>query len=111
MPKKTSPIFSSSPEVCFGGTGGADQMKKLEVALTGRRPVDHYMAGKWEVIDVIEGMMPKGLTPYQGFLWGNAIKYMMRFMYKGTPVACLHKAETYIAWLRNSLEEQKSAKQ
>lgn len=96
MRKKTPPIFS-----------GTSEMKNLEVALSGRRPVDHYMAGKWEVIDVIEGMMPKGLTPFQGFLWGNAIKYMMRFMYKGTPVACLHKAATYTQWLRESLEKEK----
>jgi hypothetical protein len=95
MPEKTSPIFS-----------GASEMKALEVALKGRRPVSHYMEGKWEVIDVIEGMMPKGLTPLQGFLWANAIKYMMRFMYKGTPVACLRKAETYTQWLRESLEKE-----
>jgi hypothetical protein len=81
-------------------------VKRPAVVLTGRRPVEHYMAGRWEVIDVIEGMMPKGLTPYQGFLWGNAIKYMMRFMYKGAPVQDLQKATTYTGWLKESLDRK-----
>lgn len=82
-------------------------MKDFEVAVSGRRPVPHYMSGKWEVIDVIEGMMPAGLTPYQGFLWGNAMKYICRFMYKGKPADDLHKCTTYVKWLQESLEKEK----
>ena len=70
-----------------------------------RRPVSYYMTGRWEVIEVIEGMMPKKLTPYQGMLWGNVVKYVMRFMDKESPVADLHKAETYMRWLRGSVEK------
>jgi hypothetical protein len=70
---------------------------------TDRRPVGHYMQGRWEVIEVIDGMMPKTLTPYQGFLWGNAVKYVMRFPYKGKPVEDLTKATTYLNWLKESI--------
>jgi len=75
------------------------------VGPTDRRPVDHYMQGRWEVIEVIDGMMPKELTPYQGMLWGNVVKYLMRFMHKGKPVDDLHKSTTYTEWLIESLEK------
>jgi hypothetical protein len=81
------------------------EAKKVKVAMEGRKPVDHYMAGRWEVIDVIEGMMPPGLTPYQGMLWGNSVKYIMRFMLKRKPVDDLYKAETYLRWLRDDIKK------
>jgi hypothetical protein len=114
MPKNSSPVFSSEkPAIDWEKRWG----ELVEVTGTRiaqgekgavRRDVPHYTEGRWEVIDVIDGMMPKGLTPFQGFLWGNAIKYMMRFMYKGTPDACLQKAATYTNWLRHSLEKEKT---
>ena len=69
-----------------------------------RPPVPHYLQGQWEVIDVIRGMMPATLTPYQGMLWGNAVKYICRFPYKSAPVADLNKALTYLTWLRDDIE-------
>jgi len=82
-----------------------DESKEAKVAMEGRNVVPHYMAGKWEVIDVIQGMMPKGLTPYQGMLWGNAVKYIMRFTLKGKPMEDLAKAETYLRWLRDDMKK------
>ena len=90
----------------LGNFSGESEMKALGVALSGRRPVSHYMQGRWEVIEVIDGMMPKTLTPYQGFLWGNAVKYVMRFTYKGRPVEDLTKATTYLNWLKESLSKE-----
>lgn len=86
-------------------SGFPDETKEAKVALEGRNVVPHYMAGKWEVIDVIQGMMPEGLTPYQGMLWGNTVKYIMRFMLKGKPVQDLEKAETYLRWLRADIKK------
>lgn len=72
-----------------------------------RPPVDHYIHGQWEAIDVIRGMMPAGLTPFQGFLWGSAMKYMFRFPYKGAAAEDLHKAMTYAGWLKDDIEAGK----
>lgn len=101
MRKKSPGNFSGPCDIHSGGTGGTGPLGP-----TDRRPVAHYMAGRWEVIEVIDGMMPKELTPYQGFLWGNAVKYIMRFMYKGKPVEDLQKATTYINWLKESLSKE-----
>jgi hypothetical protein len=72
-----------------------------------RPPVDHYIHGQWEAIDVIRGMMPAGLTPMQGYLWGSAMKYMFRFQYKGAAAEDLHKAMTYTGWLKDDIEAGK----
>ena len=73
--------------------------------MSDRRPVPHYEQGKWQAIDVIEGMMPASLTPFQGHLWGCAMKYLLRAAHKGDAAVDLHKAETYTRWLRESMEK------
>lgn len=65
-----------------------------------RRPVPHYMNGGLEVIDILRTKMTE--EQYRGFCLGNALKYLFRFPYKGTPVEDLHKAETYTRWLRET---------
>jgi len=50
---------------------------------------NHYNAGRFEVIDVIEDW---GL----GFNDGNAVKYIGRHRHKGRPVEDLRKARWYI---------------
>ena len=63
-----------------------------------RKPVSHYMQGNMEVIDVIKGQLSQ--EEFKGFLWGNVIKYVLRFKYKGKPIEDLEKAKTYIGWLQ-----------
>lgn len=68
-----------------------------------RRPVPHYMNGGLEVIDILRAKLTT--EEYRGFCLGNALKYLFRYKFKGTPVEDLHKAETYTRWLREDLEK------
>ncbi len=67
-----------------------------------RRDVPHYTAGGIESLDVIRAKSSPEM--FQGFLYGNVLKYMMRYRLKGTPKQDLQKAQTYLGWL---IEEQK----
>ena len=69
-----------------------DRMPKI------KPPVDHYNRGVIQPIDFMESHF----TPdeYRGYLKGQIIKYISRYRYKGTPLADLTKAQTYLAWLR-----------
>jgi hypothetical protein len=60
-------------------------------------PVDHYNRGVIQPIDFMESHF----TPdeYRGYLKGQVIKYISRYRYKGSPIADLAKAQTYILWL------------
>lgn len=49
----------------------------------------HYQQGGLEAIDVIEAF---GL----GFCVGNALKYILRYRFKGTPLEDLKKARWYL---------------
>lgn len=71
----------------------------------------YYDAGGIETLDIIKAK----LTPeqYEGFLLGNAIKYLCRLNFKSIDLSDktrdAAKAANYIAWLRdfkeNSLRE------
>jgi hypothetical protein len=61
-------------------------------------PVAHYDRGSVQPIDFMEGNFTA--DEYLGFLKGQVIKYISRFRYKGTPIADLEKAQTYLGWLR-----------
>jgi hypothetical protein len=57
-------------------------------------PIDldsHYKTNKLEPFDVIADM-----GDLESFCRGNAIKYLMRYKHKGTPVQDLEKAKVYI---------------
>ena len=60
----------------------------------------YYDAGGIETIEVIKAK----LTPdeYQGFLKGNAIKYLLRAGHKGDAQRDIEKASTYTNWLLES---------
>ena len=62
-----------------------------------REPVNHYMAGGLEVIDILKAKMSP--EEFRGFLRGNALKYLFRYDHKGTAAQDLHKARTYLDWL------------
>lgn len=59
----------------------------------------HYIVGGIEVIDVIRAK----LTPsqFEGYLFGNVIKYILRYPYKDG-LRDLDKAAVYLKWLRTS---------
>lgn len=59
----------------------------------------HYTQGKIEVIDFIEDQK-------MGYHDGNAIKYICRYRYKGTPLQDLKKAKWYINRLIYKLEKE-----
>lgn len=71
-----------------------------------RRPVEHYMAGGLEVIDILKAKMTR--EQFQGFLRGNALKYLFRFDQKGTPVEDLKKAKDYTEWLLEEVSNDRS---
>jgi hypothetical protein len=56
----------------------------------------HYTAGKYEVIELIESITNSmELTPFEGYMLGNAIKYISRFKRKNG-IEDLEKAQWYI---------------
>ncbi len=58
---------------------------------------DHYNAGRFEVIDVIEDALDNETDPVAAYCIGNVIKYLMRRNHKhGSPVDCMRKAEWYL---------------
>lgn len=65
----------------------------------------HYTNGGIECIDAIRASM----TPenFEGYLKGNAIKYLWRYHLKGKPIEDLEKAMWYINLLHKELSSQK----
>ena len=64
---------------------------------------NHYNAGDIECIDAIRASM--SATEFQGYCKGNVEKYVWRYRYKAG-VQDLKKAEVYLKWLIESLEEE-----
>ena len=61
----------------------------------------HYTAGGIECIQAIKASMSP--EEYQGYLKGNALKYLWRFRHKNG-VEDLRKAQIYLGWLATELE-------
>lgn len=55
---------------------------------------DHYTLGGIETIDLIRAKLSR--EGFLGYLHGNAMKYLTRFMHKGNPVQDLEKCRWYI---------------
>ena len=55
---------------------------------------DHYNKGSIEAIEAIKASMPN--QEFNGYLKGNALKYLWRYDYKGKPVEYLRKCRWYI---------------
>jgi hypothetical protein len=55
---------------------------------------DHYNSGSIEAIEAIKASMPQ--NEFNGYLKGNALKYLWRYDYKGKPVEDLRKCKWYI---------------
>lgn len=54
----------------------------------------HYADRKFEVIDIMEDSMSR--EAFEGFLYGNVIKYIMRYKKKGNQLQDLEKARFYL---------------
>ena len=62
---------------------------------------DHYNKGAIEAIEAIKASMPE--HEFNGYLKGNALKYLWRYDYKGKPVEDLRKCRWYIERLIKEL--------
>lgn len=53
--------------------------------------------------------MKERMTPeqFEGFCWGNAIKYILRYGTKDTKLSDINKAIQYCMWIKERLEEDK----
>ena len=69
-----------------------------------RDPVPHYMRGKFECIDVMrEISTPEEFVAHCRL---TAFKYLWRLGEKDDPAKELKKAEDYVRWARERLEEE-----
>jgi hypothetical protein len=62
----------------------------------------HYTAGRFEAIDVIEETIDDSPEVIDGYLHGQALKYLLRLWLKGNPKQDAQKA----AWYLNRLIER-----
>jgi hypothetical protein len=62
---------------------------------------DHYNKGAIEAIEAIKASMPE--HEFNGYLKGNALKYLWRYDYKGKPIEDLRKCRWYIERLIKEL--------
>ena len=63
----------------------------------------HYNSGGIECIDAIKASMTR--SEFCGYLKGNTLKYLWRYMYKGKPQEDLAKAQWYLARLQEEARE------
>lgn len=63
----------------------------------------HYNRKGVEAIDAIEASMSR--EEFQGYLKGNVMKYIWRYLYKAKPLEDLKKAEWYLKRLIASHEQ------
>ncbi len=57
---------------------------------------EHYTAGRFEAIDVIEDAVQHAPDPVLGALQWQALKYLLRMWGKGNPAQDAAKAQWYI---------------
>ena len=62
----------------------------------------HYTQANMEVIDILKEVLTK--DEFIGYLRGNALKYQMRYKYKGNPGEDLQKAQWYVRRLEQEQE-------
>lgn len=58
----------------------------------------YYREMEYEPIEVIQSVMTD--EQFEGFLWGNIIKYAMRYGKKEDKVKTAEKIENYARWLK-----------
>lgn len=68
----------------------------------------HYTSTTLQPWDVMSAWQHPAQGPFEGFLWGNALKYLQRYRRKGKPVQDLEKAKHYIEQLLRELDNEHS---
>lgn len=82
--------------------------EKNYVSPDGRTPVDHYMRGGVECVDVMRAVStPEG---FQAHCHLTAFKYLYRLGEKDDPIHEVKKARDYLMWLQQSLEAEAAKK-
>ena len=66
---------------------------------------EHYTAGRFEAIDVIEDAVQHAPDPVLGALQWQALKYLLRMWGKGNPAQDAAKAQWYLTRLLAKLEQ------
>jgi hypothetical protein len=66
----------------------------------------HYCAGRYEVIDVLEDWVAHAPDPVAGGLQWNCLKYLGRLWLKQSPLIDARKARFYLDRLIQRLEAQ-----
>ena len=75
----------------------SEELTKIEY--TPVNPAHYQVAGLPEAIEIMQGLMTK--EQFEGFLWGNIIKYAYRYGRKGSKTDTAGKIE----WYANHLKE------
>lgn len=65
----------------------------------------HYKGATLEPIEIMQEYLSQ--EAFQGFLYGNIIKYSLRYQRKGTPKQDLNKCSQYLKWLRQAMDGEK----
>ena len=65
---------------------------------------EHYTAGRFEAIDVIEDAVQHAPDPVLGALQWQALKYLLRMWSKGNPAQDAAQAQWYLSRLLAKLE-------
>lgn len=63
----------------------------------------HYNVGEIEVFDALRMLKPE---EFKGFMKANAIKYIGRCEYKGTPIEDIDKAIFYLERLKDRIKKE-----
>ena len=66
----------------------------------------HYVSTNLQPWDVIVSWQHPDQGPFEGYLWGNALKYLQRYRRKGKPVQDLEKAKHDIEQLLRELDNE-----
>ncbi len=67
------------------------------------RQPSHYTGGEVECIDYIRQQLG---DEFEAYLEGNVLKYVHRYKVKGKPLEDLRKAQVYLGWLIEELENE-----
>ena len=62
----------------------------------------HYQKLQQQPIEIMQALMTQ--EQFQGFLWGNVIKYALRCGSKDAPVKEMEKAQQYAKWYVQACE-------
>ena len=81
----------------IGGVAGIDTLYFGKPDPVNNPP--HYTRGGTEAIEIIADSISDAPTPYEGFLQGQVLKYMLRMWLKDNPTQDAEKAQWYLSKL------------